>query len=174
MKKGFTLIELMIVVAIIAIIAAIAIPNLLESKIQANETNAVAALKQYGTAQNTYMKANYSNIPANLGQPKMYTNAFTTLGGAGAHQNAAGTLLTLIPAVFAEATQANGFQGYFFTDDANVTNWTYEYGLYADPCLYEKSGNNSYHIGTQGTVVMDDLAGANSGGNANVSTWTVP
>ncbi len=45
MKKGFTLIELMIVVAIIAIIAAIAIPSLLRARQAANETNASAACK---------------------------------------------------------------------------------------------------------------------------------
>jgi prepilin-type N-terminal cleavage/methylation domain-containing protein len=49
--KGFTLIELMIVIAIIAIIAAIAVPNLLSSRLAANESNAVATLRNLVSAQ---------------------------------------------------------------------------------------------------------------------------
>ncbi len=53
-NKGFTLIELMIVIAIIAIIAAIAIPNLIEARKHGNEAAAVGALKTIGTSQAIY------------------------------------------------------------------------------------------------------------------------
>jgi len=70
MKRGFTLVEIMIVVAIIALLAAIAIPNLLRARLQTNESASQAALKTIATAEVTYRSAGdtYGTLD-NLGTP---------------------------------------------------------------------------------------------------------
>ena len=73
-QKGFSLIELLIVVAIILIIAAIAIPNLLRSKIAANESSAVGSVRTINTAQVTYSSSWGTG----------YALAITNLGGTAA------------------------------------------------------------------------------------------
>ena len=69
-QKGFSLIELLIVVAIILIVAAIAIPNLLRSKMTANEASAVASMRVLNNAEVTF----------NLTYHSGYTDGLNRLG----------------------------------------------------------------------------------------------
>src|SRR5712691_7067571 len=72
-NRGFTLIELLIVIAIILIIAAIAIPNLLHSRIAANEASAVSSIRSINSAEVSYHSAypthGYAAQLSDLGGP---------------------------------------------------------------------------------------------------------
>src|SRR5512136_2177686 len=81
--RGFSLIELLIVVAIILIIAAIAIPNLLRSRIAANEASAVGSLRTINTAEVTYAST----------YPDQGFTDLKTLGGTKATADATSALL---------------------------------------------------------------------------------
>jgi type IV pilus assembly protein PilA len=80
-QKGFSLIELLIVVAIILIIAAIAIPNLLRSRMAANESAAAQTIRTLNTAQvsysTTYAQVGYADTLAKLGPSTDCTNPAT-------------------------------------------------------------------------------------------------
>ena len=144
-QKGFSLIELLIVVAIILIIAAIAIPNLLRSKMAANEASAVGSLRSINTAEVTYS----STYP---------TQGFGTL--AQLSYGGAGCKGTIANACLIDDTLAAGTKSGFTFAASNLTGTPVStYSINADAITIGSSGNRSFF--TDQTGVIHVKAGAN-------------
>jgi len=117
-QKGFSLIELLIVVAIILIIAAIAIPNLLRSRIAANEASAVGSMRTINTAEITYT----STYPAVGYAVTLTALASPSATPANCNQPLSTGACLIDDTLAAATTGANAKSGYYFTiaTDANM------------------------------------------------------
>src|ERR1035438_1950906 len=135
MKKsaqGFSLIELLIVVAIILIIAAIAIPNLLRSRIAANQASAVGSLRTLNTAEITYSST------YNVG----FTGHMNNLQPPAAAANPTSTAAGLIDSVLALGSKS----GYSFTYSPGPTDTTGRINTYSFTAvpITSSTGTNYY------------------------------
>jgi type IV pilus assembly protein PilA len=153
-QKGFSLIELLIVVAIILIIAAIAIPNLLRARIAANEASAVGSVRTINTAEVTYSSA-YPD--------RGFAAALTNLSGsqsicAGSATTATSSNSCLIDNVLGGGTKS----GFTFTAAGSGTAPIYVYAVNANPLKRGQSGQRSFYSDQSGVIRANQTATATS------------
>ena len=153
-QKGFSLIELLIVVAIILIIAAIAIPNLLRARMAANESSAVGSVRTINTGMVTY-NTSYPTIG--------FASALANLGGAaGAACSPATNTACLIDSVLSAGTKS----GYIFTAQAGVAAVPQTtYYATATPVTANQTGIRSF-CAYEDAVVRYDSTGGLAGSEA--------
>jgi prepilin-type N-terminal cleavage/methylation domain-containing protein len=145
-QKGFSLIELLIVVAIILIIAAIAIPNLLRSRMAANEASAVGSLRTINTAAVQYATTYQTGFPSALSDLQPAATATSTAAD-------------LIDSVLAAGVKS----GYSFTytpGTADAAGNINTYTLEAVPVTIGATGQRGFFTDQSGVIRADADASA--------------
>ncbi len=152
-KRGFTLVEMMIVLVIIGIIAAFAIPSMLESRTSANESGAEKALRTIVDAEATFYKTDYDmdgkNYSYHIG------GAGTGLSNLSAQLDGNGQAINLIDPVLAGGLK----EGYIYGDCADYNTVDADrrgFAYYAVPEVYKQTGRKSYVVSSDGVMYYMD------------------
>src|SRR3989338_1952279 len=137
---GFTLVEIMIVVAIISLLAAIAIPNLLRARHNANEAASIVALRTISTACESFRSAQTPpTYPANLAALSGAVPPYIDAGLAGA------------------TAAATARKGYFYTYARENAN---QFTCTASPAVSGTTGTRIFFVDESGVIRLNSAAGA--------------
>ena len=150
-ERGFSLIELLIVIAIILALAAMAIPNLIRSKMSANEASAISSLRIIANAQTTYAVAypwlGYANQLAKLSYPPEGQQADSIHAG-------------IIDQVLGCASQPCTKAGYQFSITSTTGTPISAYTAVATPVIRGESGRRGFCSDQVARISVDPNGGA--------------